>query len=282
MKFQFAGKVIDLSVPRVMGILNATPDSFFDGGRFVEKGCGVDVDQALNAAAKMVEAGAAFIDVGGESTRPGAESVGVQEEMDRVIPVVEAIHARLDVVVSVDTSSPELMREAALKGAGLINDVRALQRAGAVEAVAASGLPVCLMHMQGSPETMQNNPVYDDVGAQVKEFLGAQVTRCESAGIDRSRIILDPGFGFGKSDEHNLKLLKELSGFKGLGCPLLVGLSRKSLIGRLLNRELSERLPASLALALMAVQNGAAIVRVHDVAETVDVVAMCRYVQELG
>lgn len=264
-----------------MGIINATPDSFSDGGELFRAGR-LNVDLALERAREMVAAGAAILDIGGESTRPGAAPVGPQEEMDRVAPLVEAFAAELDVVISVDTSSPDLMRQAARLGAGLINDVRALTRAGAAEAAASTGLPVCLMHMQGEPGTMQVAPAYDDVVAEVIAYLGERVAACEAAGIDRGRLVLDPGFGFGKSVRHNLELLRSLPRLAQAGLPLLVGLSRKSLIQRLLGREIDQRLPASLALAVLAAERGAAIIRTHDVAATADALAMWVAMENTG
>lgn len=270
---QCAARTLDLSAPLVMGVLNVTPDSFSDGGRFVGR------DAALRQAEAMLRAGAAIIDVGGESTRPGAEPVSVQQELDRVLPVVEAIAAQLDVVISLDTSTATVMREGARCGAGLVNDVRALSRDGALEAAHDTGLPVCLMHMQGEPGSMQQAPHYDDVVTDVFEFLAARVAACVDAGIAQDNLVLDPGFGFGKNDAHNLELLARLPEFGKLELPLLVGLSRKSMIGRLLQREVDERLVGSVALALMAVERGAHIVRVHDVGETVDALRLWQAVQ---
>lgn len=261
-------RVLDLTCPQVMGILNVTPDSFSDGGRFVR------MDEALRHAEAMVAAGAALVDVGGESTRPGALRVSEDEELQRVGPVVEAIAARLDVVISVDTSSPLVMRESARLGAGMINDVRALRRTGSVQAVAESGLPVCLMHMRGDPDTMQQQTQYVDLLAEVSDFLRARMAACAAVGIPAERIVLDPGFGFAKSQEQNLSLMKHLRSLQALGCPLLVGVSRKSMIGAVLGRETGQRLSGSLALAALAVAQGARILRVHDVAETRDVVRM--------
>jgi len=266
MKFKFGQRTLDLSSPRVMGILNVTPDSFSDGGLFNS------VDKATAHAEKMVKEGAVFIDIGGESTRPEAKSISVQEEMDRVLPVIEKITGQIDTVVSVDTSSPALMREAANLGAGLINDVRALQTEGALQAVVDTGLPVCLMHMQGSPQEMQQKPHYQNVVSDIYDFLTKRIQVCEDKGISRNRIIIDPGFGFGKMLKHNLHLLRELEVFKQSACPVLVGLSRKSMIGNLLNLPIEQRLMGSLALAVMAIERGANIVRVHDVAETAQVV----------
>ncbi|NCF20745.1 MAG: dihydropteroate synthase [Haliea sp.] len=256
-----------------MGVVNTTPDSFSDGGTLY-RGGRLDLGQALSRAVAMVDQGAAIVDIGGESTRPGARAVSAGEEMDRVLPLVERIAAELDVVISVDTSNPDLMREAAQLGAGMLNDVRALSRPGALAAAAASGLPVCLMHMQGEPGTMQSEPSYQDVVREVADFLQQRVADCARAGIARERLLLDPGFGFGKTVGHNLQLLRDLPTLAELGLPLLVGLSRKSLIGKLLGRELDQRLPASLALAVLAVERGAAVVRTHDVAATADAVAM--------
>ena len=256
-----------------MGVLNTTPDSFSDGGRFYTNGR-PDLDAAFAAASAMVDAGAGIIDVGGESTRPGAEAVSQQTEMDRVLPVVERLAGSVDAIISVDTSSPALMYEAAALGAGMLNDVRALTREGALEAARDTGLPVCLMHMQGSPDTMQSAPRYGDVVDEVIMFLRARVAASEAAGIPRDRLLLDPGFGFGKSVAHNLRLLAQLTRLADEGLPLLVGLSRKSLIGALIGRDVHERLPASVALALLAVQRGASVVRVHDVAATADALSM--------
>lgn len=261
---------LDLSRPLVMGILNTTPDSFSDGGNsYIDQHLSLDL--AVRRAEQMIAEGATIIDVGGESTRPGAAVVSWQEELDRVVPVVEALVNKLDAVVSVDTSTAIVMKESADKGAALINDVRALEREGALEAAAATQLPVCLMHMQGQPATMQNNPVYNDVVIDVHQYLTGRVDVCLAQGISKERIILDPGFGFGKTLAHNLALLKRLSEISDLGFPLLVGMSRKSMLAQLLNRAVDERLPGSLALAMLATQQGAAIIRVHDVAATVDV-----------
>lgn len=271
-------KVLDLSRTQVMGILNTTPDSFSDGGALYQSSQ-LSLDQALRRAAGMVAAGATIIDVGGESTRPGAAAVAIEEEMARVIPVVERISTELDVVVSVDTSSPEVMRAAAEVGAGLINDVRALGRPGALAAAAATGLPVCLMHMQGSPATMQDAPVYADVLDEVVAFLQQRVADCVAAGIARERLVLDPGFGFGKTVTHNLRLLNNLDALHALGLPLLIGTSRKSMIDHVLQRPVDQRLAGSLATVAIAVMQGAQIIRVHDVAETVDVVRMTEAVR---
>ncbi|WP_339672086.1 dihydropteroate synthase [Dasania marina] len=272
------GRVLDLSQPQVMAVLNVTPDSFSDGGSLTTAGL-VNQQKVLQRVERMLAEGAAIIDVGGESTRPGAKAVPLAEEMDRVLPVVDAINARFDTVISVDTSSPELMLAAARCGAGLLNDVRALERPGALAAAAQTGLPVCLMHMQGSPAMMQHNPNYQNVVSEVAKYLTARAESCVAAGIAAERIIIDPGFGFGKTVEHNLQLLKGLSQLQAMGFPILVGLSRKSLIGQVLGREVADRLAGSLALALMSLMHGAAIVRVHDVAETVDALKLFNAMQ---
>ena len=266
-------RVLDLAQTHVMGILNVTPDSFSDGGRFSQ------LDAALRHARAMVDAGATLIDVGGESTRPGARMVSPLEELERVAPIVELIHRELDVIISVDTSTPAVMREVARLGAGLINDVRSLRREGALDAAAATGLPVCLMHMLGEPGDMQDNPQYRDIVGDVGEFLVERVAQCAAVGITPDRIILDPGFGFAKNLQHNLSLFKHMDALHALGRPLLVGVSRKSMIGLALNRPVGERLHGSLALAALAIVKGARILRVHDVAETVDVVRMLAAVE---
>ncbi|ROL65013.1 dihydropteroate synthase [Pseudomonas protegens] len=266
-------RVLDLARAHVMGILNVTPDSFSDGGRFSQ------LDVALRHAEAMVAAGATLIDIGGESTRPGARTVSPLEELERVAPVVERIHRELDVVISVDTSTPAVIRETARLGAGLINDVRALRRDGALDAAAATGLPVCLMHMLGEPGDMQDNPHYQNVTQEVGVFLAERMAACAAVGIGAERIVLDPGFGFAKTLQHNLSLFKHMEALHALGRPLLVGVSRKSMVGQTLNRPVAERLHGSLALAALAVTKGAKIIRVHDVAETVDVVRMIAAVE---
>ncbi len=258
------GCTLDLTHPVVMGVLNVTPDSFFDGGKFF------DPAGAVEQALRMVGEGAAIIDIGGESTRPGAQSVSVDDEIARVVPVIEAVCKATKVPVSVDTSKPEVMRAAVAAGASLINDVRALRDPGALEAAADLGVAVCLMHMQGEPRTMQDNPQYDDVVAEVRDFLAGRILAAEAAGIPRDRILVDPGFGFGKTVEHNLELLRRLAALRALNRPILAGLSRKSLIGKLLGLPVERRLHASVALALLAVQNGASVVRAHDVGPTVE------------
>ncbi len=274
MKMNFAGRELDLSFCHVMGILNVTPDSFSDGGQFNS------VEAGLRRARKMVADGATFIDVGGESTRPGAAQVSTQEELDRVCPVVEAIARELEVVISVDTSNPMVMAETVRLGAGLINDVRALQRDGAPEVVADAGVPVCIMHIQGEPETMQDLPRYRNVRRDVSSFLTERMRVAEGAGVLPENIILDPGFGFGKSVEHNLQLLASLEQMHLLGHPLLIGVSRKSMLGAITGREVNERLPASLAAATISAMKGASILRVHDVRETVDAVKVVTAVRE--
>ncbi len=262
--------------PVVMGILNVTPDSFSDGGRFHER------DAALRQAETMLADGAAILDVGGESTRPGAADVPVGEELDRVVPVIEALQTLTDVPVSVDTSKPEVMRDAVAAGAALINDVRALRAPGALAAAADLAVAVCLMHMQGEPRTMQREPVYDDVVRDVTGFLRERLAACENAGIDPGRVILDPGFGFGKNHAHNVALLANLRELAALGRPVLVGLSRKSTLGALTGRDTADRLAASIAAATVAVLNGATIVRAHDVAATVDAVRIARAIIDAG
>ena len=265
---------LDLSRPVVMGVLNVTPDSFSDGGRFLDPG------EAVRQARRLAAEGAALVDVGGESTRPGAEPVEAAEELDRVIPVIAAIVAELDVPVSVDTSKPEVMEAALEAGASMVNDVLALRATGALEVVAASGAAVCLMHMQGSPRSMQADPRYDDVVQDVHHFLSERVAACEAAGMDRSRLVVDPGFGFGKSLADNLALLDGLEDFMHDGLPVLVGLSRKSMIGQITGRPVEERLAGSVALAALAVERGASIVRAHDVAATLDAVRIAAAVRQ--
>ena len=262
------GRALDLSRPAVMGILNVTPDSFSDGGVFLSR------ESAIAHARRMGDEGADIIDVGGESTRPGAHPVSAQEEMDRVIPVIEALRGKISLPISIDTSKPEVMRAAVAVGAGFINDVRALRDEGALETAASLQVPVCLMHMQGEPRGMQENPRYRDVLSDIGDFLRARLQAARAAGIPAQRLVIDPGFGFGKTLEHNLELLRGLKKLQTLGAPILVGLSRKSLIGKALDLPVEGRLQASVALALMAVQNGARIVRVHDVGPTVEALRM--------
>lgn len=256
--FQF-----DLSRPLVMGIVNVTPDSFSDGGSHATR------DAALAHARQLIAEGADMLDIGGESTRPGAQPVGVQQELDRVLPVIEGLRGA-SVPISIDTCKPQVMRAAIAAGAQMVNDINALQDAAALEAVAASDVAVCLMHKQGDPQSMQQQPQYQDVVAEVGAFLRERIAAAEAAGIARARIAIDPGFGFGKTLAHNLALLRELDKLADLGVPILAGLSRKSMLGALTGREVGDRVPASVAAALIAVQRGAAIVRVHDVRATVD------------
>ncbi len=258
------GRVLDLTRPRVMGILNVTPDSFSDGGRYLDRA------EALERAHQMVAEGAALVDIGGESTRPGSQPVGADEEIRRVAPLVEALAPAIPVPISVDTSKPEVMRAAVAAGAGFINDVRALREPGALEAARDLAVPVCLMHMLGEPRTMQEAPGYGDVVAEVADFLARRAQACVDAGIPRERILIDPGFGFGKTLEHNLALLRGLERLTASGLPVLVGISRKSMIGALVERGVGERLAGSLAAAVLAVVKGARIIRAHDVAATVD------------
>ena len=253
-----------IPAPAVMGILNVTPDSFSDGGRFNGR------DEAMRHAEAMANEGASIIDIGGESTRPGSTGVSEQEELDRVIPVIEAVRTATAVPISIDTSKARVMREAVAAGAAMINDVFALREPGALEAAAGLGVPVCLMHMQGRPRSMQEAPGYVDVVADVAAFLDERVQACIDAGIDESLVVVDPGFGFGKTRAHNVDLLANLRQCRVRGRPLLVGISRKSVLGDLTTRAVDERLPASVAAAVIAVLNGADIVRAHDVGPTVD------------
>ncbi|MYL27347.1 MULTISPECIES: dihydropteroate synthase [Halomonadaceae] len=262
--------------PAVMGVINATPDSFSDGGRFIDPG------NALSQARAMVEAGVDWVDIGGESTRPGATPVPLQEELDRVCPVIEAIHRELDVPISLDTSAPEVMREGARLGISMINDVRSLEREGAVAAARDTGLAVCIMHRQGEPETMQDRPEYSNVLEEVLGYLDRRAAQLQDAGIPGDRLLYDPGFGFGKTLEHNLVLLENLEAIVARGWPVLVGMSRKSMIGGVTGRPVEERMAGSVAAAAMAMMKGAAIVRVHDVKETVDAARMVRAAREQG
>ena len=268
------GKPLRLDRPQIMGVLNITPDSFSDGGKFIGR------EAAIEHAHAMVSVGAAIIDIGGESTRPGAADVSVDQELARVIPVIEALSDAIPAIISIDTSKPEVMVAAVAAGAGLINDVRALQEPGALEAAAGLPVPVCLMHMLGQPRTMQHDPHYDDVVEDVYDFLMQRLALCEQHGIARSRILLDPGFGFGKSLQHNLRLLAHLERFHQAGLPLLVGMSRKSMLGMILDKPVEGRLYGSLALAAIAAWQGAQVIRVHDVAETADVVRVVAAVLE--
>jgi dihydropteroate synthase len=270
---------LDLSTSRIMGILNVTPDSFSDGGSYYKSG-ELSLDLVLKRAETLMNEGADILDVGGESTRPGASSVPEQQELDRVVPVVEALVKKLGALVSVDTSTASVIHESAKVGVSMINDVRALQRGDALFAAAKTNLPVCLMHMQGQPASMQKAPEYDDVVDEVSVFLSARIAACLNAGFAKERILLDPGFGFGKTLAHNLALLARLSELATLGQPIVVGLSRKSLLGQLLNRSIENRLHGSLALAFAAAERGAAIIRVHDVAATRDILGVFNAIKD--
>jgi len=271
-----AGKPLDLSRPRIMGVLNVTPDSFSDGGDFFTP------ENAVTRAEQMVDEGAAIIDVGGESTRPGAAAVSLDEELQRVIPVIEALHATVPVPISIDTRKPAVMQAAVAAGAGLINDVSALQESGAVEMATSLEVPVCLMHMQGNPETMQATPTYNNVVDEVVAYLEARAAACMQQGIPKERILLDPGFGFGKTTAHNLLLLQQLERLVETGFPVLVGLSRKSLIDKVLDLPVDKRVYPGVALAVLAVWKGAALVRCHDVRPTREAIEMCQAVRNAG
>ena len=264
MKLYANNKVLDLNVPQIMGILNFTPDSFSDSGQFYQ------LDKALIQIEKMLQAGASIIDIGGESTRPNADEVTLEQELERVVPLVEAVRKRFDCWISVDTSKAQVMVESAKVGMDLINDIRALQEPQALETALGLGLPVCLMHMQGQPRTMQANPYYDDVVGEVLEFLQKRTALCLKAGMKSENIIWDVGFGFGKTVQHNYKLLQQLARFAAEGFPLLAGLSRKSMIGAVLDKTVEQRVMGSAAGALIAAMNGATILRVHDVEQTAD------------
>lgn len=268
-------KTLDLSTPQVMGILNVTPDSFSDGGKFNR------IDTAIEHAKQMIAHGATIIDIGGESTRPGAPDVALEEELERVIPVIKALRAVSDVWISVDTSKAEVMKQAAKAGADIINDVRALQEPNALQVAADTGLPICLMHMQGQPRTMQANPHYDDLLQDVGDFLKLRIQACAEVGIDKSKLILDPGFGFGKTLEHNYQLLQQLEKFHQFGLPILAGMSRKSMIFKLLEKTPTESLAGSITCAVIAAQKGAQIIRVHDVEQTMDAVKIVNFMHKL-
>jgi len=265
--------LLKTKAPIIMGVLNITPDSFSDGGRFTV------IETAIQQALKMVDLGASIIDVGGESTRPNATPVSNEEEINRVVPVIEGIRSSSKVAISIDTSKPDVMKAAVEAGANMINDVYALQRPGALEAAASLGVAVCLMHMQANPETMQDNPSYSNVIDEVNHFFTQRIAACEKVGIRRDKIIIDPGFGFGKTLQHNLSLLAKLDQFERHGCPILAGISRKSMLGEILNKKVEERLFGSVSAALLAVIKGASIVRVHDVAETADVLKIYNAVE---
>lgn len=269
-------RIIALSTPRVMGIINATPDSFSDGGSLRsgdETGAfRVSIDKAFHQAERMTSDGAVILDIGGESTRPDARVISEQEELDRVIPLIERVRSGLDVAVSVDTSNASVMRAAIAAGADFVNDVRALTRTGAMDAVSESQVAVCLVHMRGEPQNMQVDVTYDDVVDEVMAYLWERIRACEQAGIARERLIVDPGFGFGKTVEHNYQLLRRLTQFRAFGLPVLVGMSRKSMIGKVINRPVGERVAGGLAATIHALNNGASIIRTHDVAATVDAI----------
>ena len=269
-----------LSSPQIMAVLNTTPDSFSDGGELYGHGHRLDLSLILARVESFLQQGASIVDVGGESTRPGAEPVSVEEELERVIPVVEAISKRFDVAISVDTSTPAVMTESAKVGASLINDVRALGRPGALEAAAETGLPVCLMHMSGEPGSMQDNPQYDDVVQEVLDFLLMRVEQCVQSGIDAGQILIDPGFGFGKTLAHNLTLFRHLDQLVTLGFPLIVGVSRKSMIGAVLDKPVDQRIIGSVAMAMLAAQKGAQILRVHDVSATADALKILKVLED--
>ena len=276
MELRLGNRILALDEPRVMGIVNVTPDSFSDGGDYLS------LEHAVARAAEMCEQGADIIDVGGESTRPGAAEMPLEEELDRVLPVIEAIAAQLNIAISVDTSKPQVMRQAVDAGAVMINDVFALRQEGAIEVARDLDAAICLMHMRGTPRTMQAAPEYDQLPQDVIAFLAGRVEVCSGAGIGRERLVVDPGFGFGKNDEHNLQILANLDQFAELGLPLLVGLSRKKTLGNLTGRPARERGPAGIAAALAAVTRGAHIVRTHDVAGTVDALKIANAVSKAG
>ncbi|MGL5429186.1 MAG: dihydropteroate synthase [Vibrio sp.] len=274
MKIRYTDKQLDLHFPVVMGILNTTPDSFSDGG------CYVELSQALARAQQMIDAGVAIIDIGGESTRPGAPEVSLADELQRVVPLVKAIREHNSQVwISIDTSKAEVMRQAIAAGADLINDVRALQEPGALEVVAQAQVPVCIMHMQGQPRTMQTSPHYDNLIEEVCQFLAERIAQCEAAGIKRENIILDPGFGFGKSLQHNYHLLAHLEQFHRFGLPILAGMSRKSMIFKTLNKQPAECVAGSVACATLAAHKGAHIIRVHDLEPTLDALKIVQMMQ---
>lgn len=264
---------LDLTTPRVMGILNVTPDSFSDGGSFSQ------VETAVAHALTLVDEGVDVIDIGGESTRPNADPVGLEEELDRVIPVIEALVGKVNVPISIDTYKPKVMRAAIAAGASMVNDVRALQEEGAIAAVAESDVALCLMHMQGTPQTMQDNPVYSDIISEVSDFLMARATCCEQAGISKNRILIDPGFGFGKTREHNILLLQKLDHLMALEMPMLVGLSRKSVLGKVTGNDVDARLHASVGAAVISAMKGAKLLRVHDVKATVEALKVVSAIQ---
>ena len=265
--------MFDFTKPQIMGILNVTQDSFSDGGRYF------DLDQAKSQALLMIQQGADIIDIGGESSRPGAEPISLDDELKRVIPVIEYV-ASLNIPISIDTNKAEVMTAAVAAGASMINDIYALQNEGALDAAAKLGVPICLMHMQGTPQTMQAEPEYNNVVADIIDFFEQRIIDCESAGISKDRLIIDPGFGFGKTTAHNFSILKHLGEFKKLGLPILAGLSRKSMIASIIDKSADQRVSASVALAMLAYQAGASILRVHDVEETFDALQMVQAVEK--
>jgi len=276
MKLQAGTVTLDLSYPQVMGVLNITPDSFSDGRQFL------DPVAAVQHAESMVAEGASIIDIGGESTRPGATEISEQQELDRIMPVIESLAGGVEVAISVDTRRPAVMRAAADAGAGMINDVFALRADKALQTAAQTGCAICLMHMQGVPRTMQEKPVYSDVLREVAGFLAERVSACRDAGIASERIVIDPGFGFGKADRHNIELLENLNALQEIGCPVLVGLSRKQTLGHLTGRGVHERSAAGIAAAVIAYLNGASIIRTHEVAATIDALKIAAAVREAG
>jgi dihydropteroate synthase len=276
MQLRCGSRILSLDEPRVMGVLNVTPDSFSDGGRFA------DPATAVASAIRMVEEGAAIVDVGGESTRPGAAPVAIDEELRRVVPVIERLRARIAVPISIDTRRAQVMRAALAAGADMVNDVNALREPEAIGVLAGSGAAICLMHMLGDPRTMQQAPHYGNVVTEVRDFLAARVAACRAAGIGAERIAIDPGIGFGKTLEHNLELVSRLGDLSGLGRPIVIGVSRKATVGAITGRPVGERLAGSLALATLAAWNGAAIIRAHDVAGTVDALKVVTAVKESG
>ena len=273
MLFNCGRFTLDLTTPQVMGIVNVTPDSFSDGGQFAA------TNHAVAHALKLIEEGAAIVDIGGESTRPNAKPVSLQEELDRVIPVIEALAKRVNMPISIDTYKAQVMQAAIAAGASMVNDVRALQETGALEVVANSDAGVCLMHMQGTPQTMQDNPQYDNVIDDISDFLVARLQACIDGGIAKNRILLDPGFGFGKTRAHNITLIQQLAQLNALGQPLLVGLSRKSILGQVTGNDVNARLYASVAASVIAAQKGAKILRVHDVKATVEALKVVAAIQ---
>jgi dihydropteroate synthase len=282
MEIRLGSRILDLGSPIVMGVLNVTPDSFSDGGNlFSDNGISIDHDAAMRQVEIMQKAGAMIIDVGGESTRPGAEGVPESEEIDRVVPIIEKISDRSDVAISVDTNKPDVMRAAVEAGASMINDVYALRQEGAMEAALELDVAICLMHMQGAPSMMQDQPNYQDISGDILEFMSRRLAACRSSGISADRIVIDPGFGFGKTHKHNVQLLAKLEQFQKLEVPLLIGLSRKSTLGYLTGKDVENRLSSGIAAAVIAVQRGANIVRTHDVESTVDALKIVHAIMQV-